>query len=307
MPPPSPRRSTSTGETQTTPLQNNIQDQRVQGQPDHNHIGEDPLANITGSNTSKGKRNRKKSTHEVPPRPGTSGGFAGPRTDFISRNLGTGRPTIQCTACREYSHWRRECPYDNFCTTCNNHNHATHMCRAPKDTPQQNPAMCVYCGITEYSSVQCHNRCILPEATRDQAFQHTNSKILGKAGFQSTNNQRGASQPHAHRSYNEILGSTGSYQPNNHNSQSSRGNQNYSSRCPAREQHCYDNNSNSSFRNYGHQLRGPTQSHARFDERYNHQYSPPIYPPTPSLNTSFPEALSLYCRLWRISPGLLRP
>ena len=34
------------------------------------------------------------------------------------------------------------------------------------------------------------------------------------------------------------------------------------------------------------------QSHARFNERYNHHYSPPIYPPTPSLNSSFPEALS---------------
>ena len=163
-------------------------------------------------------------THEAPPQPGTSaGGFAVPRSDFISRNLGTGRPTIQCTACGEYSHWRKECPYDNFCTTCNNHDHATHMCRAPKDTPQQNPAMCVYYGSMEHSSVECHNRHIPPEATRDQEFQCTNSQISGKAGFQSTNNQRGASQPHAHRSYSEISGSTGSYQPNNHNPQFSRG------------------------------------------------------------------------------------
>ena len=158
----------------------------------------------------------------------SAGGFAVPRTGFISRNLGTGRPTIQCTACREYSHWRRGCPYDNFCTTCNNHNHGTHMCRAPKDTPQQNPAMCVYCGSMEHSSVQCCNGHIPLETTRDQEYQHTNSKILGKAGFQSTDNKRRASQPHVHRLYSEILGSTGSYQPNNHNSQFSRGNQNYS-------------------------------------------------------------------------------
>ena len=46
------------------------------------------------------------------------------------------------------------------------------------------------------------------------------------------------------------------------------------------------------FRNYGYQQRGPAQSHARFDERYNQHYSPPIYPPTPSLNSSFLEALS---------------
>ena len=142
-PPPSPRRSTLTGKTQTTSPQNNIQDQRAQGQLKHNHISEDPPANNTCSNTSKGKKN-KKSTHEVPSQPGTSaGGSAVPRSDFISRNLGTGRPTIQCTACREYSHWRRECPYDNFCTTYNNHDHATHMCRAHKDTPHNKTLQCV--------------------------------------------------------------------------------------------------------------------------------------------------------------------
>ena len=37
-----------------------------------------------------------------------------PRLDFISRNLGTGQPTIQCTACEENTHWSRSCPYDNF-------------------------------------------------------------------------------------------------------------------------------------------------------------------------------------------------
>ena len=58
------------------------------------------------------------------------------------------------------------------------------------------------------------------------------------------------------------------------------------------QQNHYANNSSSNFRNYGYQPRGPAQSHTRFDERYNQQYSPPIYPPTPSLNSSFPEALS---------------
>ena len=158
-PPSSPKRSTSTGGTQTTPPGNKVQDQGVQGQLDHNHIREDLPTHNTASNIGKGKKNRKKSTYEVPPWPGTSsGGFVVPRTDFHSRNLGTGRPTIQCAACGEYSHWRRECPYDNYCTTCNNHDHATHMCRAPKQTPQQSPAICVYWGSTEHSSSQCHNR-----------------------------------------------------------------------------------------------------------------------------------------------------
>ena len=34
------------------------------------------------------------------------------------------------------------------------------------------------------------------------------------------------------------------------------------------------------------------QPHARFDERYNQRYSPPVFTPTPSLNSSFPEVLS---------------
>ena len=151
-PPSSPRRSTSTGGMQTMPPGSNVQDQGVQGQPDHNHIREDLPTHNTASNRGKGKKNKKKSTYDVLPQPGTSaGGFVIPRTDS-SRNLGTGRPTIQCTACGKYSHWRRKCPYDNFCTTCNNHDHATHMCRAPKQTAQQSPAICVYCGSSEHSS-----------------------------------------------------------------------------------------------------------------------------------------------------------
>ena len=34
------------------------------------------------------------------------------------------------------------------------------------------------------------------------------------------------------------------------------------------------------------------QPPARFDERYNQRYSPPVFPATPSLNSSFPEVLS---------------
>ena len=156
------------------------------------------------------------------PQPGTSGRFVVPRTDFHSRNLGTGRPTIQCTACGEYSHWRRECPYDNFCTTCNNHDHATHMCRAPKQTPQQSPAICIYCGRTEHMAHKnatighgiTEQPCSTLEALRNQEFQCANGKILGNnnrnAGFQSSNTQGWAGQPHLQRSYSEILGNAGS-------------------------------------------------------------------------------------------------
>ena len=124
-PPPPPRKPTSMGGTQTFPPKDKPHKQEGQGQLDHNQEGQ------PASTTASQGRKMKKSTAKVPPHPGPSTGpLAGPRHDFILRNLGTGRPTIQCTACGEYSHWGRECPYDNYCTTCKNHDHATHMCRA---------------------------------------------------------------------------------------------------------------------------------------------------------------------------------
>ena len=113
------------GGTQTSPPKDKPHRQVGQGQPDHNQEGQP--ANAAAS---QGKKT-KKSTTEALPHPGQSTGpSAGPRHDFTLRNLGTGRPTIQCTACGEHSQWRRECPYNNYCTMCKNHNHATHMCRA---------------------------------------------------------------------------------------------------------------------------------------------------------------------------------
>ena len=114
--------------------------------------------------------------------------------DFSSRNLGTGRPTIQCTACSEYMHWRRECPYDNYCTTCNSHDYATHMCRAPRQMTrnqqsQQSPSICIYCGSADHSSTNCHKRpwdnreqpCGTPDTLRNQQNQLSNTEILGNA------------------------------------------------------------------------------------------------------------------------------
>ena len=123
-PPRSPRKSTSTGGMQTSPPTGNSHQQVGQGQLDHNQNKEGQPTNNTSSKGKKGK----KLTSEAPPCPGLStSASVGPRNDFMSRNLDTGRPTIQYTACGEYSHWRRECPYNNYCTTCNNHNHATHV------------------------------------------------------------------------------------------------------------------------------------------------------------------------------------
>ena len=55
-----------------------------------------------GSKGKKGKKKTTKDTGPTSPHPGTSAGTnTVPRTDFISRNLGTRRSQIQCTACGE--------------------------------------------------------------------------------------------------------------------------------------------------------------------------------------------------------------
>ena len=143
-PPASPKKSTLTGGTQMSPPTGTSHEQVGQGQPECN---QDKEGQQMESTSSKGKKN-KKSTSEAPSHPGPStGSSTGPRNDFTSRNLGTGRPTIQCTAYGEYSHWRRECPYDNYCITCNNNDHARHMCRVHRHNKgqqsQQNPVICV--------------------------------------------------------------------------------------------------------------------------------------------------------------------
>ena len=151
-PPSSPRMPT--GETQTSPPKDEPHKQLGQDQPDCNQEHQS-----TSTATSQGKKT-KNSTTEAPPHPGPSAGpSAGPRTNFTSRNLGTGQPTIQCTACGKYSHWRRECPYDNYCTTHKNHNHDTHMCRAHRQASnnqgqqgQTSTQICIYCGSIEHSS-----------------------------------------------------------------------------------------------------------------------------------------------------------
>ena len=282
-PPPSPKKSTSTGGTQTSPT-GNLHWQVGQGQLDHNQDKEGQPINTT---SNKGKKS-KKSTSEVPPCPGPSTGPSlGPRNDFTSRNLGTGRPTIQCMACGEYSHWRRECLYDNYCTTCNNHDHATHMCRAHRQInnnqgqqDQQSPQICVNCGSAEHSSSNCHRR---PWDNREQPHstpnsfrrdQQANSEISGNAaGRTASTGANTQVQPHQsqfQRYNSKISGNTG---PNNKSSQ-------------------YYRNNNYDYRE------SQRQPHARFDKRYNQRYSPPVFPPTP-LVPFWKLSVDFYCRLLR--------
>ena len=167
--------------------------------------------------------------------------------------------------------------------TCNNHDHAIHMCRAHTQAnnnqgqqDQQHPQICVYCGSTEHSSSNCHRK---PWDNREQPHstpdslrrdQQANSKISGNATGRTVsmgaNTQGHPWQSQFQRSNSKISGNTG---PNNKSSQ------------------YYRNN------NYNYDYReSQRQPHARFDERYNQRYSSPVFPPTPSLNSSFPEALS---------------
>ena len=108
--------------------------------------------------------------------------------DFSSRYLETGHPTIQCTACGKYTHWRKDCPYDNFCTTCNDHSHTTHMCRIPKSS-NPSPVICIYCDNTDHKSSNCPNKPwdnreepqSTPESLRNQQDQQANTEISGSA------------------------------------------------------------------------------------------------------------------------------
>ena len=98
-PPPAQEAYINGRDTQTSPPKNKQHRWMGQGQTDHNQEGQP--ANATAG---QGKKT-KKSTVEVPPHPEPSTGpLAGPRHYFTSRNLGTGRPTIQCTACSANIH-----------------------------------------------------------------------------------------------------------------------------------------------------------------------------------------------------------
>ena len=77
-----------------------------------------------------------------------------------SRNLGTGHPKMFCTACGEYNHWRKDCPYDCHYDNCDSDSHTTHMCRAPpkpSPTPSPQPIICIYCGSSDHRSMECSN------------------------------------------------------------------------------------------------------------------------------------------------------
>ena len=57
----------------------------------------------------------KKASNHANTQPSLSAIFSQASSYPQSRNLGTGRPKLFCTACGEYDHWRKDCPYDCHC------------------------------------------------------------------------------------------------------------------------------------------------------------------------------------------------
>ena len=99
-----------------------------------------------------------------------------------------------------------------------------------------------------------------------QANSETLGNATGRTASMGANMQVHPPQSQSQRSNSENSGNMG---PNNKSSQ------------------YYRNN------NYNYDYRElQRQPHTWFDERYNQRYSPPVFPPTPSLNSSFPEMLS---------------
>ena len=187
-PPNCPGKTTSSGGTQTSPprpFEYNKCDQGTQGQLNHNQEAKtDTQPQVGKGRGSKGEKGKKRSPEPSDHHLGTSSNTE-PRRDFTSRNLGTGRFSIQCSAYSKYNHWSRMCPYDNFCTTCKDHSHVTHMCRAPKDIP----VICIYCGNSNHRSRNCPNKPLdnreqsheTPEALRNQQNQQANTEISGNS------------------------------------------------------------------------------------------------------------------------------
>ena len=118
---------------------------------------------VSGSNRYSQPPNKgpgKKASRHNNTQPSISAIFAQTSSYPQSRNLGTGHPKLFCTACGEYNHWRKDCPYDCHCDNCDSDSHTTHMCRAPpkpSPTPSPQPDICIYCGSSDHRSMECSN------------------------------------------------------------------------------------------------------------------------------------------------------
>ena len=143
------------------------------------------------------------------------------------------------------------------------------MCRVHRHNKGQqgqwSPLICVYCGSIKHSSANCYRRpwdnreqpCGTPNfLKRNQPSNFENSgNTTGNTASMGSNTHGHSYQSQSRKSNSENLGNSG---PNNKSAQSFRNTNNY-----------FD---------YRELQRQP---HARFDERCNQRFSPPVSPPTP--------------------------
>ena len=235
---------------------------------------------VSGSNRYSQPPNKgpgKKASKHNNTQPSISAIFAQTSSYPQSRNLGTGCPKMFCTACGEYNHWRKDCPYNCHCDNCDSDSHATHMCRAPpkpSPTPSPQPVICIYCGSSDHRLMECSNR---PRDNREEGratspapnwYNHEKqrksalapSKNLQKSNGKSRNNDKPRTSGE-----NMQRSETGRqhYQQPQHSTQ---GKQNHNS-FPYRDYRYHEQ---------------PRQT--RFNEKQNQLYFPYHFAPSPALS-----------------------
>ena len=220
----------------------------------------------------------KKVSSHINKQPSVSDIFAQTSAYPQSRNLGTGHPKLFCTACGEYDHWRKDCPYDCHCDNCDSDSHATHMCRAPprpSPTPSPQPVICIYCGSSEHRSIKCRNR---PRDNREEGRVPSTAS----SGY-SRDRQR-----------KSVTASSDSSHKSNARSKNSEKTRTTSDKLlrPETARQCQqppqrptqgkpNNQSHFSYRDYRYSDQ-PRQT--RFDEKQNQMYSPHHSAPSPALS-----------------------
>ena len=210
----------------------------------------------------------KKASSHINMQPSVSDIFTRTSTYPQSRNLGTGHPKQFCTACGEYDHWRKDCPYDCHCDNCDSDSHATHMCRAPpkpSPTPSPQPVICIYCGSSEHRSMECRNH---PQDNREEgrvpspaSSGYSRDKQHKSAAASSENSQK--SNVRSRNGDKPQRPEIGRQQPQ-HPTQGKPNNQN-----------------NFPYRDYRYSDQ-PRQT--RFNEKQNQMYSPYHFAPSPALS-----------------------
>ena len=219
----------------------------------------------------------KKASKHNNTQPSISAIFAQTSSYPQSRNLGTGHPKMFCTACGEYNHWRKDCPYNCHCDNCDSDSHATHMCRAPpkpSPTPSPQPVICIYCGSSDHRSMECSNH---PRDNREEgcapspASNRYNREKQRKSALASSENSQKSNGKSRNNDKPRTLGE---------NPQKPKtGRQHHQQ--PQHSTQGKHNQNSFPYRDYRYHEQ-PRQT--RFNEKQNKLYSPYHFAPSPALS-----------------------